>query len=91
MINDIDKIGKANNIILKLANGIDPVNGEVIENDNVLNDPRRIRCFFFVSKVLENVISGEYRKAKQERNTIKQGDEKNNKIYTEEKRGEKED
>ena len=83
MINDIDKIGKANNIILKLANGIDPVNGEVIENDNVLNDPRMIRCFFFVSKVLENVIAGEYSKASKKTKFIITDEQKDSMIFTE--------
>ena len=81
MINDIDKIGKANNIILKLANGIDPVNGEVIENDNVLNDPRMIRCFFFVSKVLENVIAGEYSKASKKTKFIITDEQKDRIIF----------
>lgn len=62
MIRDIEKIGKAKEIIQKLANGIDPTTGEEIGNDHLLSDPRMIRMFFFVSEVLDNVIRGEYSK-----------------------------
>lgn len=63
MIKDIEKIRKAKDIIRKLANGIDPINGGEIENDSILSDPRMIRYFFLVSEVLEDVIKGEYSKA----------------------------
>lgn len=60
MINEIEKMEKAKNIIKQIADGVNPVNGEVIEGDVLLNDPRIIRCFYFVSEVLDSVINGKY-------------------------------
>lgn len=62
MLSEIEKIEKAKNIIKQIADGTNPVNGDVIEGDVLLNDPRIIRCFYFVSEVLNNVIKGEYKK-----------------------------
>ena len=62
MIRDIDQIGKAKEIIQKLANGIDPTTGGEVGDDHILSDPRIIRMFFFVSEVLDNVIRGDYSK-----------------------------
>lgn len=83
MINDIEKIEKAKDIIVKLANGISPVDGEEIKKDNVVNDPRMIRCFFFVSEVLENLIAGEYSKASKKRKFIINDEQKDSVIFTE--------
>ncbi|HZJ99836.1 MAG TPA: hypothetical protein VFC79_07505 [Tissierellaceae bacterium] len=60
MLNDIEKIEKAKIIIQKIANGTNPINGEAIEGDILLNDPRISRCLYFVSEVLDNVIKGNY-------------------------------
>lgn len=83
MINDIEKIGKAKDIILKLANGVNPVDGEEIKHDNVLSDPRMIRCFFYVSEVLENVIKGEYSKVAKMTKFIITPEQKDSVIFTE--------
>ncbi len=60
MINEIDKIEKAKIIIQKIANGTNPTNGLPIETDSFLQDPRIIRCFYYVSEVLQGVINGSY-------------------------------
>ena len=52
---DREKVLKAREIILKIANGKDPINKEQIPSDSFLIDPRMIRCFFFVAEVLETV------------------------------------
>lgn len=57
---DLVKLEKAREILLKIANGIDPVTGVHIDEDSFLNDPRIIRCFYFVSEILENVAKGVY-------------------------------
>ena len=80
MINDIEKIRKAKDIILKLANGIDPVDGGEIKQEHILNDPRMIRCFFFVSEVLENVIVGDYSKGTKKMTKFIITDEQKNKV-----------
>ena len=52
---DKEKVLKAREVILKLANGEDPINKVQISLDSFLIDPRMIRCFFFVAEVLEAV------------------------------------
>ena len=44
----------------KIADGTNPINGEAIEGDILLNVPRIIRCLYFVTEVLDKVIKGEY-------------------------------
>ena len=41
----------------KLAQGIDPISGQEIPNDSVLNNVRLARCFFYVSGILDQVIA----------------------------------
>lgn len=60
MIEELDKIQKAKLVLQKIAKGIDPVTGDKIEEESFLNDPRIIRCFYFVAEVLDNVASGAY-------------------------------
>lgn len=54
-----EKIIKANEILNKMANGVNPVNGKPIDVDCFLHDPRMIRCLFFVQQVLDKVIDNE--------------------------------
>lgn len=56
MVNEIEKIQKAKNVLLKMAKGIDPLTGETISEDSYLNDPRIIRCLYFVTEVLDDVL-----------------------------------
>lgn len=60
MLNEFEKIEKAKIILKKIADGTNPINGEAIEGDILLNDPRIIRCLYFITEVLDNVIKGEY-------------------------------
>ena len=41
----------------KLAQGIDPISDQEVPGDSVLNNVRLVRCFFYVSDVLEQVIA----------------------------------
>ena len=41
----------------KLAQGIDPISGQEVPNDSVLNNVRLARCFFYVSGILDQVIA----------------------------------
>lgn len=52
MNQEAQKLIKAKEILMKMANGINPVSGEEIENESFLHDPRIIRCLFFISDVL---------------------------------------
>jgi hypothetical protein len=48
---------KAKQIIDVLAVGVDPVTGEVLSEDNPLNDPQVIRALFIAAKALERMIA----------------------------------
>lgn len=39
-----------------MAYGIDPISGESLPNDTVLNNVRISRCFFFATEILQQVI-----------------------------------
>jgi hypothetical protein len=64
MIDEFEKMEKAKTVLLKIAKGIDPLTGEAIAETNFLNDPRLIRCFYFITEVLDDVIQGVYRKTR---------------------------
>lgn len=57
---------RAKNYIDSLANGVNPLDGSIIDNDSVLNDARIVRCLFYVSGILDKVIEngGEVTKGK---------------------------
>lgn len=46
----------AKNYIDKLANGINPLTGEPVADDDIVNNVRISRCLFYVSSVLKSVI-----------------------------------
>ena len=53
---ELEKMQRAKDYMDKLANGIDPIGGESLDSDAVLNNVRLSRCFFYVSDVLRQVI-----------------------------------
>lgn len=55
-MNELDKLLRAKMYIEKLANGVDPVADREMPEDALLNNPRLIRCFFYVAEVLGKVI-----------------------------------
>ena len=59
LINEREKVIKAKEVLLKIANGTNPVDGTPINEESFLNDPRIIRCFFYISEVLNRVIAGQ--------------------------------
>ena len=63
-MNDLETMKRAKAYIDMLANGIDPLTGEIIENDSVINNVRISRCLFYVSDVLGRAIDngGEFGK-----------------------------
>jgi len=63
MASDFEKMDKARSVMVKMAEGINPVTGEQIKDENFLNDPRIIRCFYYIAEVLDNVMNGVYSKS----------------------------
>lgn len=53
---ELETMQRAKRYIDKLAQGIDPVTDQELTGDTVLNQARLVRCFFYVSDVLQRVI-----------------------------------
>lgn len=53
---EIEKIEYAKSFIDKLANGVNPLDGLQIKEDDIVNNVRISRCLFFVSDVLRQVV-----------------------------------
>ena len=72
---------RAKTYIDKLANGINPLNDKVLEENDVVNNVRLSRCFFYVSDVLRQVIEngGLVQKSKSKRVAFNISDEEFNK------------
>ncbi len=53
---ELEKIKYAKSFIDKLANGINPLDDRQISPDDIVNNVRLSRCFFYVSDILRQVI-----------------------------------
>lgn len=53
---ELEKIEYAKSFIDKLANGINPLDDTAIKEEDIVNNVRLSRCFFYVSDVLRQVI-----------------------------------
>ena len=53
---ELEKIAYAKTFIDKLATGINPIDGSVIPDGDVVNNVRLSRCFFYVSDILRQII-----------------------------------
>ena len=59
---EIEEIKYAKSIIESLARGVNPLNGETILDDEVINNVKISRCLFYVVDVLEKLCQGGYPK-----------------------------
>lgn len=57
MIN-VEKLNSAKAWIEKLANGINPLNDELIKDDDLINNVHISRCLFYVSEILGEIKTG---------------------------------
>ena len=53
---ELDILIHAKDYIDKLAQGIDPISGQEVPEDSVINQARLVRCFFYVSGVLQKIL-----------------------------------
>lgn len=53
---DLEALERAKMYMEKLANGINPIDGSQIPDEEVVNNVRLSRCFFYVADVLRQVI-----------------------------------
>ena len=56
---ELEKIEYAKSFIDKLANGINPLDDSPIPDNDIANNVRLSRCFFYVSDILRQVIENE--------------------------------
>ena len=56
---ELETMQHAKNYIDALANGIDPLTGEIIKDDSVINNVRISRWLFYVSDVLRQVLDND--------------------------------
>lgn len=55
---DTEKLNSAKMWIEKLANGINPLNDELVKDDDLLNNVHISRCLFYVSELLGEIKTG---------------------------------
>lgn len=55
-MNELEKIQYARYFIEKLANGINPIDGQNIPKSDTLNNIRISRCLFYVSDLLRQIV-----------------------------------
>ncbi len=53
---ELEKIAYAKTFIDKLANGINPLDDTPVKEDDIVNNVRLSRCFFYVTDILKQVI-----------------------------------
>jgi hypothetical protein len=63
---ELETMERARMYLSKLANGTDPITGQELPEDTILNNVRLARCFFYTADVLRQVIEngGEIKPAK---------------------------
>lgn len=52
---DVEKLNSAKTWIEKLANGINPLNDELVKDDDLINNVHISRCLFYVSELLDEI------------------------------------
>ena len=55
---DMEKLVTAKVWIEKLANGINPLNDELVNEDDVINNVHISRCLFYVTELLDEIKAG---------------------------------
>ncbi len=53
---ELETLERAKMYLEKLANGVNPIDGSRIPDEEVVNNVRLSRCFFYVADVLRHVF-----------------------------------
>lgn len=56
MTQELEKLIKAREVLTKIAEGINPLNGQPINEKDFIHDPRIIRNFYQISEVMNDMI-----------------------------------
>ena len=67
-MNDRNKSTVANDWVLKLANGINPLDGSIIPDGDIVNNVHISRCLFYVSELLGTLPQKGNKKSKEYEN-----------------------
>ncbi len=73
-MNDFELMKHAKNYIEKMANGINPLTNEPVPETDLLNNISISRCLFYVSGILQNVLSGDQQKTVQQHKPPRKAD-----------------
>lgn len=55
---DVEKLNSAKVWIEKLANGVNPLNDELVKDDDLINNVHISRCLFYVAELLDEIKIG---------------------------------
>lgn len=58
MIQERDKIAKAREMVQKMAGGMNPLDGQPLEDTCFIHDPRMVRCLHFIQEILRKALEG---------------------------------
>ncbi len=64
---NLELLKRAKKYIGSMANGINPLNNEMLSDDDILNNVKISRCLFYVNNVLGEVLKNEEKKIKKNR------------------------
>lgn len=67
---EIEEIKYAKSFIESLARGVNPLNGESVPDNEVINNVKISRCLFYVVDVLEKLCEGEHIKKEKKSKTL---------------------
>lgn len=67
---ELEKMQRAKMYIDKLANGINPIDDKQVSDEDAINNVRISRCLFYVSDILEQVISRKNKKIKSKKRAV---------------------
>ena len=89
MSSDIDqkKLSVATDWISKLANGINPIDGSILPDSDIVNNVHISRCLFFVSNLLEDMGKKKHSSKKQYEQVFQLTPEIVSSVYIAEKTG----
>lgn len=63
-MNELETLKRAKMYIEKLANGINPLDDTAIPSEDIANNVRLSRCFFYVANILDQAVNREEKKLK---------------------------
>lgn len=58
MVEEDKKLERAIEIVKSLSEGINPFTNETYEGNSIINDPRMVRCLYYIVEVLEKYKAG---------------------------------